>query len=219
MDFFEVAFTTPAIRRFSEIPVDTAMIERILETANMAPSSSNAQPWQFVVVRAAPTKRAIQSLYGRTWRTYKERALVRERSTLSARAQKAIRTGDEFAASLVAVPVHIVVFLDRLRLRAGRDSTADGAYPTFGYGSVFPAVELLMLAARALGLGSAMTTMLSPCEAETKVLLGVPEGYQLIALVPIGYPKDGFVRPFRKSVWARVHDEQWDRSWTRSQSL
>jgi len=55
------------------------------------------------------------------------------------------------------------------------------------YGSVFPAIELMMLAARALGVGTAMTTMLSPHEAETKALLGVPDLYQLIALILMGY--------------------------------
>ena len=54
------------------------------------------------------------------------------------------------------------------------------------HGSVFPAIELMMLAASARGVGTAMTTMLSPHEVETKALLGVPDLYQLIALIPTG---------------------------------
>ena len=98
-------------------------------------------------------------------------------------------------------------------MRVERGSAED--LTNFGatYGSIFPAIELLMLSARALGIGSAMTTMLSPHEAETKVLLGVPEHYQLIALIPLGYPADGFTPPYRKPVWSRIHDDRWDRLW------
>ncbi|HKM99350.1 MAG TPA: nitroreductase family protein [Candidatus Binataceae bacterium] len=216
MDFFEVATTMPTVRRFSDRPLDQAVLERILETANMAPSGSNAQPWEFVIVRDAAVRREIQRLYELAWIPYKDSAIIRGRTTLSPRAQKALRLGDEFAASLAIVPAQVIVFLDRPKMRVPRGSAED--LTNFGatYGSVFPAIELMMLAARSLGVGTAMTTMLSPHEAETKALLGVPELYQLIALIPVGYPADGFKRPFRKPVWPRLHDGRWDREWVRS---
>jgi nitroreductase len=215
MDFFEVATTMPTVRRFSDRPLDHATIERILETANMAPSGSNAQPWEFVIVRDPAARREIQKLYELAWIPYKDSAIIRGRTTLSARAQKALRVGDEFSASLAIVPVHVVVFLDRPKMRVVRGSPED--LTNFGatYGSVFPAIELMMLAARALGVGTAMTTMLSPHEAETKALLGVPDLYQLIALIPMGYPAEGFKRPLRKPVWPRVHDGHWSSPWQR----
>jgi nitroreductase len=215
MDFFEVATTMPTVRRFSDRALDPRTIERILETANMAPSGSNAQPWEFVVVRDQAARREIQKLYELAWVPYKDSAIIRGRATLSARAQKALRVGDGFSASLAIVPVHVVVFLDRPKMRVVRGSPED--LTNFGatYGSVFPAIELMMLAARAFGVGTAMTTMLSPHEAETKALLGVPDLYQLIALIPMGYPAEGFKRPFRKPVWPRVHDGHWLRAWQR----
>jgi nitroreductase len=215
MDFFEVATTMPTVRRFSDRPLDRTTIDRILETANMAPSGSNAQPWEFVIVRDPATRREIQKLYELAWVPYKESAIIRGRATLSARAQKALRVGDEFSASLAIVPAHVVVFLDRPKMRVVRGSPED--LTNFGatYGSVFPAIELMMLAARALGVGTAMTTMLSPHEAETKALLGVPDLYQLIALIPMGYPAEGFKRPFRKPVWPRIHDGHWSHAWQR----
>jgi len=104
------------------------------------------------------------------------------------------------------VPVHVVVFLDRPKMRVERGS-ADDLF-NFGatYGSIFPAIEMMMLAARALGVGTAMTTMLTSREAETKALLGVPAEYQLIALIPMGYPDAAFKRPYRKPVFPRLHD-------------
>ena len=213
MDFFEVATTMPTVRRFSDRPLDPSTIERILETANMAPSGSNAQPWEFVIVRDPAARGEIQKLYELAWVPYKDSAIIRGRATLSARAQKALRVGDEFSASLAIVPAHVVVFLDRPKMRVVRGSPED--LNNFGatYGSVFPAIQLMMLAARALGVGTAMTTMLSPHEAETRALLGVPDLYQLIALIPMGYPAEGFKRPFRKPVWPRVHDGHWSRGW------
>ena len=215
MDFFEVASSTPTMRRFSDRPIAEADLLKILETANMAPSGSNAQPWEFVVVRDPETRREIQRLYEEVWDPYKDSAIIRGRTTLSPRAVKALRTGDEFAAQLSVVPVHVVVFLDRPKMRVERGS-ADDLF-NFGatYGSIFPAIEMMMLAARALGVGTAMTTMLSSREGETKALLGVPAQYQLIALIPMGYPDAPFTRPYRKSVFPRLHDGQWDRAWPR----
>jgi nitroreductase len=216
MDFFEVATTTPTVRRFTDRAVDARDVERVLATANMAPSGSNAQPWEFVVVRAAEARREIQRLYQEVWEPYKDSAIIRGRTTLSPRAQRALKIGDEFAASLAIVPVHIVVFLDRPKMRVERGTPEDGFNFGATYGSMFPAIELLMLSARALGIGTAMTTMLSSREAETKRLLGVPDQYQLITLIPLGYPADGFKRPYRKPVWARIHDERWERPWPRA---
>jgi nitroreductase len=214
MDFFDVATSTPTMRRFSDRPIDERDLFKILATANMAPSGSNAQPWEFVVVREAAMRREIQRLYELSWVPYKDSAIIRGRKELSERAKKALAVGDEFSASLSIVPAHIIVFLDRPKMRVERGSPED--LTNFGatYGSIFPAIELLMLSARALGIGTAMTTMLSPHEAETKSILGVPEQFQLIALIPMGYPADGFKRPYRKPVTARIHDGRWDGIWT-----
>jgi nitroreductase len=218
MDFFDVATSTPTVRRFSPRPIEQRDLERVLETANMAPSGSNAQPWEFVIVREASARREIQKMYRASWEPYKESAIIRGRKTLSPRAQKALSIGDEFADSLAIVPAHIVIFLDRPKMRVVRGSPEDLSNFGATYGSIFPAIELMMLSARALGIGTAMTTMLSPREAETKALLGVPEDFQLIALVPIGYPADGFKRPYRKPVWPRLHDGRFGRGWQRATS-
>jgi len=213
MDFFEVATTTPTMRHFLDRPIPQAELVKILETANMAPSGSNAQPWEFVVVRDLNARREIQRLYESVWGPYKDTAIIRGRTTLSPRAIKALKTGDEFAAQLTVVPVHVVIFLDRPKMRVERGSEADLSNFGATYGSIFPAIELMMLAARAAGIGTAMTTMLTSKESETKALLGVPAEYQLIALVPMGYPAEGFKRPMRKPVLPRIHDGRWDRAW------
>ena len=119
MDFFEVATSTPTMRRFLDRPIPEAELIKILETANMAPSGSNAQPWEFVIVRDAAARREIQKLYEAVWVPYKDSAIIRGRTTLSPRAVKALKTGDEFAAQLAIVPVH-VASLSRSAEDAGR---------------------------------------------------------------------------------------------------
>ncbi|HUY26474.1 MAG TPA: nitroreductase family protein [Candidatus Binataceae bacterium] len=218
MDFFEVATSTPTVRRFSPRPIAASDLERVLETANMAPSGSNAQPWEFVIVREQSARREIQQMYEAVWGPYKESAIIRRRKTLSPRAHKALGVGDEFAATLAIVPVHVVVFLDRPKMRVARGTPEDLFNFGATYGSIFPAIELLMLAARALGIGTAMTTMLSSREDETKALLGAPGDFQLIALVPMGYPDGDFKRPYRKPVWPRLHDGRFGRAWPRATS-
>jgi nitroreductase len=216
MDFFEVAMTSPAVRDFSDRPLDDRTIERILETANMAPSGSNTQPWEFIVIRDRAIKLEIQRIYGGLWESYKESAIIKGRTSLSPRARSAVLSGDRFTATLAEVPVHIVVVLNRPQSRIERGSDKDRMYPASVYGSIFPAIELMMLAARALSVGTALTTMLSPCEDAVRNLLKIPGEHQVIALVPMGYPKGEFYRPFRKSVWSRIHRDTWEEGWVRA---
>jgi len=143
MDFFEVATSTPTMRHFLDRPIPEEELLKILETANMAPSGSNAQPWEFVVVRDAAARREIQKLYEAVWEPYKDSAIIRGRTTLSPRAVKALKTGDEFAAQLAIVPVHVVIFLDRPKMRVergidgGRTLRCERAARLFGLAQLF----------------------------------------------------------------------------------
>ncbi|MCH8162422.1 MAG: nitroreductase family protein, partial [Chloroflexi bacterium] len=76
-------------------------------------------------------------------------------------------------------------------------------------GSIYPAVQNLMLAARALGLGTTLTSLHKLHEAEVKELLGVPEGVDTMALIPLGWPKGKFGKPVRMPVEKVVYWEQW----------
>jgi len=142
--------------------------------------------------RRAGISRSCTNQYGCRTRTARSSAGVRR---LSPRAVKALKTGDEFAAQLAIVRFMSWCSWIGPKMRVERGSEADLFNFGATYGSVFPAIELMMLAARAVGVGTAMTTMLTSKESETKTLLGVPEQYQLIALVPMGYPADGFQTP------------------------
>ena len=168
MDFFEVATSTPTMRRFLDARFQEAELVKILETANMAPSGSNAQPWEFVVVRdARSTPRNSAAVRGGVGAVQGQRNHPRPHDAVGARGQ-----GDQDRRRVRRAagdrPVHVVVFLDRPKMRVERGSAEDLFNFGATYGSIFPAIELMMLAARALGIGTAMTTMLSSREPETK---------------------------------------------------
>jgi nitroreductase len=103
-----------------------------------------------------------------------------------------IRAAKELAQSLEAAPVLIVCGLDHARLGplAGPDGTLRS--PAAAYASIFPAVQNLLLAARALGLGTTLTTLHRTFEPQLKELLGLPAHVEVAALVPLGWPSDRF---------------------------
>ncbi len=214
MNFFDVLETQSAVRRFRPDPVPDAAIRRVLEAATRAPSARGAEPWFFVVVRDLAVRREIAAHYRRAWEagaaftaaTDADRD-VRDRPHYAA----LMRAAGELAADLAAAPVLIVCCLDRAQL--GPIVGPDGALrsPVSAYASIFPAVQNLLLAARALGLGTTLTTLHVGFEPALKALLGVPATVDVVAMVPLGYPAGPFRRPRRKPVDAVTFLDRWGR--------
>ncbi|HUI47519.1 MAG TPA: nitroreductase family protein, partial [Acidimicrobiia bacterium] len=78
---------------------------------------------------------------------------------------------------------------------------------------IFPAVQNMLLAATALGLGSALTTITAGYRAEMQSILGLPDHVWPVALVPIGYPAHPLGRPRRAPFREHAHREQYGRPW------
>jgi len=195
-DLFEAVYTLSSVRRFHPDPVPEHVLLSILEAATHAPSARNAQPWYFVVVREATVKRPIAALYLSAWQQAQRYA-----TTANADADIQDRPGyaemmrrvDELAHHLEDVPVLILACLDTRQLGPMADSAGHILAPQSAYASIFPAVQNLMLAARGLGVGSALTTVHSIVEADMRGVVGIPAQVHIAALIPLGYP----VRPFR----------------------
>jgi nitroreductase len=182
MDLYEALTTTSATRRFSERSVPESLVHRVLDVARYAPSGGNRQGWRVVVVKDPAKRRAIRDLYLEPWKAYAEQ---RRPLATTARRIRALNAADEMANNLHKVPVHLVVCVELAAL-----SITDAALdrPSIvGGGSIYPFVHNILLACTAEGLGSAITTLLCVKEPETFALLGIPEGYAMAALVPIGY--------------------------------
>ncbi|MEY4175490.1 MAG: hypothetical protein RI900_2655 [Actinomycetota bacterium] len=216
MDAIEAILTTRAIRRFSDRPVDRADIETCLRAAQQAPSGGNVQPQQYVVVTDPTLRAAIGALYQRAYHRY-ERALP-EPAAFDDEAKAAAwrRTRDasrHLADHLGDVPV-LVLFLQPIVPWGAEDD--DGPMDIGRLdASVYPAVQNFCLAARSLGLGTALTTVIRIHAAEVLALLGVPNRsdgrprFEIAALVPVGHPTGSFGVAPRKAAESVTHWNGW----------
>ncbi len=197
-DFFAVAARQRAYRAFTGEPVDDATITQLIDAAVRAPSAENRQPWEFVIAREPAVRQAIGGLMARAWdgggRSYSEGRL------------SAAMLDDVDAAmhgGVAQAPVIVVVCAD---LERGHESTI-GA-------SIFPAVQNLLLAATALGLGSALTTIATVYRTEMQELLGLPEQVRPFAVVPIGHPARRLGPSQREPAAQHMHRDRYRTPWS-----
>lgn len=171
--FFEAARSQRGTRRYSPKPVSEDTVHRILEAATWAPSGSNRQPWHFIVIRDPEVKGKLGDLYRAGM------AAPRGEQPPPPPPPPADGGPPVFSDDLASVPVVIMVCLERWEMR-GRQSLR-GSH-------IFPAVQNLMLAAAALGLGTRLTTIWQHKDAEVVKLLGIPDDVETMAMIPLGYP-------------------------------
>ena len=135
------------------------LVEQCLRAATHAPSAENKQPWVFVVVRDDDLRRRVADLTRRAWR---QGGRAHSEGRLPAALLDDVHRGAE--SGMEGAPVLVVVCGDR---DLGLESTLPA--------SVYPATQNLLLAADALGLGSAMTTLATLFSTELRAVLGLPE--------------------------------------------
>lgn len=199
MDFFEVAHTQRAMRRLKPDEVSDDVLWKILHTATMAPSGGNRQGWNFIVVRDAAKKSKIGEWYLEAWkRTY---GPAREAMRADPKMTKTYDSANYLANHIGEVPVLIFATLRKEQF-AGSVSGA----------SIYPAVQNLMLAARALGLGTTLTTLHKLREDDVKKLLGIPDDRETMAMIPVGWPKGQFGTPSRMPAEKVVYWESWGKT-------
>lgn len=205
--FFDVVYTARAMRRLKPDPVPRELLRRVLEAATMAPSGTNAQPWRFIIVQDPATRRRLGELHTRSfWPRYGDEGpwLAGAADDERRRQEPHGITEQEMVDRFALAPVLIVV------CRTGRRPA--GMSLVSWYGSVFPAVQNLLLAARALGLGATLTTMFTEYEQEVKDLLAMPEEAEPVALIPLGFPAGRFGPLRRRPVDEVVFAERWGQS-------
>ena len=197
---FEIIRTTRSMRRLKPDPVPNDLIRKILEAGACAPSGGNMQRWRFLVVRDAAIKRKVSAYYKRAW---DEQAAPRYRSgepapgTTRQQFLRLLEAAEYLAAHIHEAPVWIVPCLE-------------GGTPTRTSGSsIYPAVQNMLLAARALGLGATLTTLHLQFEKEVEATLGLPPGVHSYALLPIGYPMGRFGPVRRVPLADVVFEDRW----------
>ena len=215
---FEAMHSARSIRRLSPDPVPDALITRVLEAATQAPSGGNAQDWVFVVVRDRALREKIGAVYRKgsdiAAKIYAARGQPAHLS--EAQYRRFMTSGQWLWDHLAEAPVILVVCLKprvqptREALPPEIDYDAELAYADRIRGaSIYPAVQNILLACRALGLGTVLTTNHLRCEAELKALLGIPDEVATFALMPIGWPLQNFGPLTRKPVREVAFADKW----------
>ena len=193
MDVFEAMRTTRAMRRLDpSIPVSDEDVRTMIEAATKAATGGNTQPVRWMVVRDASLRERLGAIYGECWRSVRPMYATREDDP---RVARMLRSADHLGDHMGEAPVLI--------LPCSGDMAGQGA------ASVFPAVQNLFLAGRALGLGTTLTTVHRLREDEVRALLGIPHDIVTWCLVPVGHPLGRWAEPKRKPVDRVAYLDTW----------
>ena len=200
MDVFEALYTTRAMRRVSPDPIPDDVVASMLDAAIRSPSGSNSQNWRWVVVRDRETIAALAPLYASAWEELMS-------TYYKGRVESATERGDEATMRVFKSAQWLVDNFDQVPLVVFPYHRNDPSGS-----SIYPGVWSLMLAARAHGVGTTLTTVLGFFkQAEVAELLGVPldKGWTNAAAVTCGYPLGRWGVAKRRPVHEVVYDEQW----------
>lgn len=194
--------TTRAIRRYTSDPVTDNDLAAMMFAATRAPTGSNRQTFRFLVLRdgpvAADAKRLLGESFRRGWNEKRSAdSYDRNANEASPKARMA-RTMQHFVDHFEATPV---VVLACVKIRHG--GLSDG-------GSIFPACQNLLLAARGLGYGGVLTGWHATVEDELRELTGIPDTHAIAATVPIGVPQGNHGPVRRRPVRELVYDDVWE---------
>ena len=205
-DLFEIIETTRAMRRLKPDPVPDELIAKILRAGACAPNGGNTQKWRFLVIKDRKIKEAVAVWYKKAFDEWIGPRYLKSEPPPGVTKERYLRQHaavsyltDHFAEA----PVWIVACLE------------DGPTPNRGTGSsISPAVQNMVLATRALGLGTTLTTRHLHFEKEAEAALGLPEGVHSYAILPIGYPMGKFGPVGRGPLKEIVYQDRWGEPYT-----
>ena len=204
-DLFEIMGTTRSMRRLKPDPVPDELIRQILEAGTAAANGGNTQTWRFLVVKDPVIKKAVQVWYKKAFDEVIGPRYATSAPPPGVTAEKYTRQHgavEYLTEHFHEAPVWIVACLK------------DGVNPGRGAGaSIYPAVQNMLLAIRALGLGSTLTTRHLQFEKETEAALGLPPGVHSYAILPVGYPMGKFGPTGRGKMSDFVFGDKYGETW------
>lgn len=201
MDLFEAMATCRSIRRLSPEPIPTDVLRSLIQHATYAPSPGNSQLWRFIVVTAQEDRRwfrdmLVESVGDRV-------AWIPDDADMSvgARNQRMYRN---FILDFDKIPAFVLTTV--------KDAfpSVESPDPQYMWSAIFAATQNLLLAARGLGLGAAMTTNHKENEPAVRAHFGIPEDVGIGATIPIGYPLGRYGPLARRPVGEVLAWNRWD---------
>jgi nitroreductase len=190
--------TTRAIRRLRPDPVPRELIRKVCEAGTFAPSGGNRQPWYFIAV-TEPARRAwVAERYRAAFHEYIEPAVEAAKAPDYPEGKRRnLQAALHLADHLHEVPVHL--FVAGWKRRGSAQTQA-----------LFPAIQNILLACRAVGLGASLTTLHTSFASKVDEWLGLPPEIPTCALLPIGWPVGRYGTPPRESVDAKLFFEKFN---------
>jgi nitroreductase len=208
MDLFEAIYTTRAMRRLKPDPIPDDVLRSILNAAIRAPSGGNSQGWSFLVVRDAGLRAQIAAL----WKPLAEglfapgsryqRLLESDDAAVASQTRRMLNSVQHLADHMGDAPVLVFACLET----GGRPTEITAG------SSIYPAVQNLMLAARAHGVGTTLTTIHRLKQDEVRTLLDIPATVETAALIPMGYPTGRWGVAKRRPLNEVAFLDRWGRS-------
>ena len=186
MDLPEVMRTMSGVRLYLARDVPDKVIYAALDDARFAPSGGNRQPWRVVVVRDLGMRKKVSEISSREWQVYTQKWYPPPEE-LTPETARRLQEGTEYHAKMHLAPVHLFVWAELGSLALMDRNLARVSF--VGGGSIYPFVQNLQLALSVRGVGSRITALAIPAEAEWAELMSVPEGYGLAAVMTVGYPE------------------------------
>ena len=217
---FEAIHSARALRRYRPDPIPDEVMTKILDAAIRAPSGSNQQNWIFMVVRDSAKKQKIADIYRRGGEILMQLYANRERPAHVDEKQynAMLNSATYLIGHMHEAPVLLFACLRQERAAAMPNLPPDIAKRAREMGrasgsSIYPAVQNIILACRAFGLGTVITTNHIRLEDEVKAVLGLPENVSTYALMPIGYPEGKFGPLSRRPVAEVAYLDRWGTAW------
>lgn len=203
MDFFDLVGNVRAMRRIKPDPVPISMIRKVLDAGTKAASGMNTQPWAFVVVQDKEGKEFLADRY--RWAMddrFGDGLRVKEGDdSPMARTIHAVQYQIEHLAETPAII--LICGVRDWPFAVPKEQRIGHGPPN--YGAIYPCVQNMLLAARALGLGATLTTMHQMFEAELHERFAIPEEYGVVVMMPIGFPMGNFGPVSRKPAEQSTH--------------
>ncbi len=217
MDFFDLVGNARAMRRIKPDPVPLSLIRKVLDAGVKASSGMNTQPWAFVVVQDKSGKEYLAERYAWAMRDRFGDAIVPKEGDDSPTARM-IRAVQYQIEHLAETPAIILVCGVRDWPFAVPAEKRVGLAPP-NYGAIYPCVQNILLACRAVGLGATLTTMHQMFEAELHERFGIPDEYGVVVMIPVGYPMGKFGPVSRRPAEASTYFDSYGNQALQPQGL
>lgn len=206
IDLFDALYTTRSLRRFRPDSIPDDVLVSLLDAATRAPNGRNSQDWRFIVVRDPSIRRAVGAIYKEAWDEYSPPSRL---EGLTGQARRRVLTAYHLAATMGTEPPVLVVACLDAEIRPGTAPHWEQFVSRTWQATIYPAVQNLLLAARAHGIGGCITTVHLLREEKVKALLGIPDHVHTYAIVPLGYPVDTFGPVTRRPLAEVTFGDRW----------